>query len=73
MLLSLIAEGQGVALIPSSLKSIARDGVIYRELREQTDLRIEVAIAYMPDAQHLSLQQLIDVVRSHYRTGVLQN
>ncbi|WP_446903215.1 LysR family transcriptional regulator [Burkholderia sp. YIM B11467] len=70
VLLSLIAGGQGVALIPSSLKSIARDGVIYRELREQTDLRIEVAIAYMPDAHDASLQQLIDALRSHYRIGV---
>jgi DNA-binding transcriptional LysR family regulator len=70
VLLSLIADGQGVALIPSSLKSIARDGVIYRELRERTDLRIEVAIAYMPDAHHASLQQLMDVLRSHYRTGI---
>ncbi|AZQ51502.1 LysR family transcriptional regulator [Burkholderia cenocepacia] len=73
VLLSLIAEGQGVALIPSSLKSIARDGVIYRELREQTDLRIEVAIAYMPDAHDASLQQLIDALRSHYRIGADAN
>jgi DNA-binding transcriptional LysR family regulator len=70
VLLSLIADGQGVALIPSSLKSIARDGVIYRELRERMDLRIEVAIAYMPDARDASLQHLIDVLRSHYRTGI---
>ncbi|MFP3550881.1 LysR family transcriptional regulator [Paraburkholderia sp. SIMBA_049] len=69
VLLSLIAEGQGVALIPSSLKSIARDGVIYRELRERADFRIKVAIAYMPDAHHASLQQLIDILRTHYRTG----
>ncbi|WP_174364276.1 LysR substrate-binding domain-containing protein [uncultured Caballeronia sp.] len=70
VLLSLIAQGQGVALIPSSLKAIARDGVVYRELREHTDLRIEVAIAYMPDAHYASLQYLIDVLRSHYRTGI---
>jgi hypothetical protein len=29
--------------------------VIYRELRDRTDLRIEVAIAYMPDARDASL------------------
>jgi hypothetical protein len=34
------------------------------------DLRIEVAIAYMPDARDASLQHLIDVLRSHYRTGI---
>jgi DNA-binding transcriptional LysR family regulator len=70
VLLSLIAEGQGVALIPASLKSITRDGVIYRELREQTDLRIEVAIAYMPNAHNAPLQQLIDALRSHYCAGI---
>ncbi|CAL8476969.1 LysR family transcriptional regulator [Caballeronia sp. S22] len=70
VLLSLIADGQGVALIPSSLKSIARDGVIYRELRERTDLRIEVAIAYLPDALNASMQHLMDVLRLHYRTGI---
>ena len=70
VLLSLIAEGQGVALIPKSLKSIAREGVIYREFGDQPALRIEVAIAYMPGAHPASLQQLLDVLRSHYGTGV---
>jgi DNA-binding transcriptional LysR family regulator len=66
VLLSLIAGGEGIALIPSSLMSIARDGVIYRRLREEAEFRIESAIAYLPDAQNPLLQRLVEVLRSHY-------
>lgn len=66
VLLGLIAAGEGVALIPASLKSIARNGVIYRELREQADLRIEVALASMPGADNTALTLLRDTLRRYY-------
>ena len=64
VLLSLIAAGEGIALIPSSLKSIARAGVVYCELKEQAELRIEVALAWLPDTTNPALTVLLDVLRT---------
>ncbi|ABM57608.1 transcriptional regulator, LysR family [Verminephrobacter eiseniae EF01-2] len=45
ILLSLVAEGQGVALIPRSLKTMQRKGVLYKDLDEGEQLGIAIAIA----------------------------
>jgi len=66
VLLGLIAAGEGVALIPSSLKSIARAGVVYCELKEQAELRIEVALAWQADTTNPALPLLLDVLREQY-------
>lgn len=49
VLLGLIAAGQGVALIPKSLTSIARTGVIYKDLADPDSLSMGIAVAYLPD------------------------
>ena len=54
------ADVQGVAPIPSSLNSAVRDGVTYREFREQTELLNEGVIAYVSDAHHASLLHSVD-------------
>lgn len=66
VLLSLIAAGEGVALIPASLKSMAREGVVYCELKEHADLRVEVALATLPDAANPALSLLTTVLRARY-------
>ena len=62
VLLGLIADGQGIALIPSSLTSIARHGVIYKPLKERSLLKIELAAAHaqaaLPRPACLVLQEL---------------
>lgn len=69
VLLSLIAAGEGVALIPASLTSIARDGVVYCDLKEQADFRIEVALAWSPDTKNPALPVLLDVLRERHRNA----
>lgn len=76
VLLGLIAAGEGVALIPASLKSIARSGVIYRELREADTARgadalsIEVALATVPGSDSsASIALLRDTLRRRYGSG----
>lgn len=49
ILLGLIAEGQGVALMASSLRSVKRQGVVFRPLRsEAATLSMGIALAYAP-------------------------
>ncbi len=72
MLLGLIADAQGVALIPASLRTIAREGVVYRRLKEEPELKIEVAIAYAPQGtrvENTALGLLLDVLRTRYEEG----
>jgi len=67
VLLGLIAAGQGVALIPASLKSIARSGVMYCELKEQAELNIEVALAWAAGTRNPVVPLLLEVLRRQYR------
>jgi DNA-binding transcriptional LysR family regulator len=46
VLLSLVAGGQGVALVPRSLNAITRKGIVYKDVSEGHQLRISVGIAY---------------------------
>jgi DNA-binding transcriptional LysR family regulator len=66
VLLSLIAAGEGIALIPASLTSIARAGVVYCALKEQAELRIEVALAWSPETENPALLLLLDVLRERH-------
>lgn len=60
ILLGLIATGQGLALIPESLVSFARQGVVFRPLiGEQPELSL--ALVYMEDS--LALQGLLSCLR----------
>ena len=68
VLLGLIADGQGVALVPASLTAIGRAGVQYKQLKEQADLQLGVAIAYRPEPAGDPLRLLLETLRAHYRT-----
>lgn len=46
VLLSLVAGGQGVALVPRSLNAITRKGIVYKDVSEGHQLRISVGVAY---------------------------
>lgn len=65
ILLGLIAEGKGFALIPSSLKNIKRQGVVFRELRpEPRTLSIGVSVAFLKSNTSPALQAFLEMVRS---------
>ena len=44
-IVSLVAGGMGVALVPASLERLRRDGVVYRALAERAP-RVEIGLAW---------------------------
>jgi DNA-binding transcriptional LysR family regulator len=63
MLLGQIAQGQGVALIPSSLRKVKYRGVAFRELKEEHEkLRLGIAVAYSERNQSPLLPAFLDMV-----------
>jgi DNA-binding transcriptional LysR family regulator len=64
IMLGLIAEGQGIALIPASLRRVKYQGVVFRQLKdERAKLRIGIAVAYSDSNQSPVLQAFLDLVR----------
>jgi DNA-binding transcriptional LysR family regulator len=63
--LGLIAEGQGVALVPASMRQLRRAGVVYRPLKPTTPaLTMGVAIAYAPASQSPALATFLALARA---------
>ena len=69
VLLSLIANQGGIALIPASLRKIRRSGVIYRELKESASLFIDVSIACLASPGKPALPMFIDKLVQFYANG----
>ena len=64
ILLGLIAEGQGIALIPSSLREVKRQGVVFRALKASSNApSMGIAIAYAADNRSAVLQAFLELVR----------
>ena len=64
ILLGLIAEGQGIALVSSSLREVKRQGVVFRALKESSNaLSMGIAVAYVADNRSAVLQAFLKLVR----------
>ena len=64
ILLGLIAEGQGIALIPSSLREVKRQGVVFRALKASSNqLSMGVAVVYAADNRSAVLPAFLKLVR----------
>ncbi len=64
IMLGLIAEGKGVALVPSSLQQIKRQGVIFRKLKEESNrLSMGIAVAYAKQNTSPILQTFLELIR----------
>jgi DNA-binding transcriptional LysR family regulator len=64
IMLGLIAEERGIALIPASLRRVKYQGVVFREMKdERAKLRIGIAVAYSESNQSPVLQAFLDLVR----------
>lgn len=70
IVLGLIAEGQGIALVAESLRHIKRKGVVFRALKEASQLRMHIALAYSASNQSLLLRHFIELVRNHAANGI---
>ncbi|WP_413725947.1 LysR family transcriptional regulator [Sodalis sp. RH16] len=65
ILLGLIAEGQGIALIPASLKHVKRRGVVFRPLKDEAaTLSSGIAVAYDERNPSAILAGFLALVRS---------
>lgn len=71
VLLGLIADGQGVALVPKSLTSIARTGVLYKTLKDPDELTLGIAVAYVADGLSEPAKWLLHKLRDHFRSAPL--
>lgn len=68
IMLGMIAEGEGVALIPESLTKISLPGVIFRKLTDSTPrLAMGIALAYDKHKNHPLVEPLLSAVRGAAR------
>ena len=61
-ILGLVAAGIGVSLIHSSVRTLGRTVVIFKDLIEPTPI-LETAAAWTPNATNLVLPSLIEIVQ----------
>ena len=54
VLLGLVASGQGIALVPSSLRTTRRPGLAFRRLAEGDELAIDVVLASHADSRFIA-------------------
>ncbi len=66
VLLGLVASGQGIALVPQSLKSISRRGVSHREIREGNQLQISVGAAHREAEQSETVLALVALLKERF-------
>lgn len=65
IMLGLIAEGQGIALISASLQNVKRQGVVFRALKEEAaGLSMGIAVTYSERNPSPVLRSFLDLVRS---------
>jgi len=72
ILLGLIAAGQGIALVPKSLRAVTREGVVFKPLLEGHQLCVRITAAYRADTateQMLTLVALLKERLSGLKTG----
>jgi DNA-binding transcriptional LysR family regulator len=67
VLLGLIAEGQGIALMAESLMNVKRKGVAFRPLRDAFGFSMGVAVAYDLDNVSPLLQRFLNLIRADTR------
>lgn len=64
IMLGLIAEGQGVALIPASLRKVKYQGVVWRGMKQEAaQLRAGIAVAYSERNQSVVLRAFLALLR----------
>jgi DNA-binding transcriptional LysR family regulator len=62
-MISLVAAGLGVTLVPASVSSLRRAGVVYRKLANETPL-VETSVAYLKSAQSPVLENFLQTIRA---------
>ena len=60
-IISLVSAGMGVALVPESLMSLKRPGVVYRKLRGKRTMALELGLAWRRDNPSAALQRFVSL------------
>jgi DNA-binding transcriptional LysR family regulator len=68
VLLSLVGNHGGVGLIPQSLQNIRHRGVVFRALKEDDLLYVDIGIAYKPANANPALMLLIEKLSGYFRS-----
>jgi DNA-binding transcriptional LysR family regulator len=63
ILLGLIAEGPGIALVAASLRTVKRKGVVFRDLKDGTGLSTGIALAYSEENLSPLLRPFMQLLR----------
>ncbi|MGH9961926.1 MAG: LysR family substrate-binding domain-containing protein, partial [Pyrinomonadaceae bacterium] len=67
-ILSLVAAGIGVALIPASVQSLRNEGIHYKPLRERASVT-GIALAWLLDSNSPVMDHFIEVAKEVARGG----
>jgi DNA-binding transcriptional LysR family regulator len=67
LLLGLIAEGLGVALMSQSLQKVKREGVVFRALKDRHVPSMGIGVAYSADNRTPLLPAFVDLIRRSRR------
>ncbi|MCI0419294.1 MAG: LysR family substrate-binding domain-containing protein, partial [Acidobacteria bacterium] len=67
-ILSLVAAGIGVALIPASVQSLRNEGVHYKPIRERTPVT-GIALAWLRDSNSPVMDHFIEVAKAVARVA----
>jgi DNA-binding transcriptional LysR family regulator len=70
VLLSMVANDGGIGLIPQSLQKIRHRGVVFRALKEDDLLFIDIGIAYKAATANPTLMLLVEKLVVCFRSGV---
>lgn len=71
-IVSLVAGGVGVALVPASLQNFQRVGVVYKALQGQTP-ELEMAVVWLPDNSSPILREFLKLVGEMARSSQPRN
>ncbi|UGQ48781.1 LysR family transcriptional regulator [Massilia endophytica] len=64
ILLAEVADGRGIALIPASLASVRRQGVVFRKMVEGTKLTMGIVLAYSSRNPSPIMQPFIELAKA---------
>ena len=67
-IVNLVAAGMGMSVVPSSVESYKKSGVIYKEIKEKTPL-INLYAGWRRDEKSVILENFLTVVREVYTTS----
>jgi DNA-binding transcriptional LysR family regulator len=70
VLLGRIAAGDGIGLVASSMRAIARKGVVYRALKDAPQLSMGIALAYSASNTRAALHVLVDLAGAQRPPGI---